>query len=111
MTRYVYMIMTAPKEGQEAAFNTFYEQQHIPDVLRVPGFVGCRRLRLSSELPSSEGAAPYVALYDIETDDLPGAIAELRRRLGTPDMPTSNTSEPSRAARYLYDVIFETQVS
>jgi hypothetical protein len=107
MPTHTYMVLTAPKEGHEAEFNAFYEQQHIPDVLRVPGFTGCRRLRLSQDFASSAGAASYVALYELTTDDPAACIAEVRRRLGTAEMPRSGFSDPSKAGAILYDVIFE----
>ncbi len=111
MAKHIYLVLTAAKAGLEAEFNDFYNKQHIPDVLRVPGFTGCRRLKLTSGFKSSDGALPYGAIYEMETDNAPAAIAELRSRLGTPQMPTSDYGDATKGGgTFLYDVIYEAQI-
>ena len=36
MSRYLFVVMTNSGEGKDAEFNRWYDNQHIPDVLRVP---------------------------------------------------------------------------
>jgi hypothetical protein len=109
MATHIYIVMTTPKAGFEKEFNNFYAKQHVPDVLRVDGFVGCQRLRLASDFANREGASPHVALYEMDTNDAPGAIAEVRRRLGTAQMPRSEFSDPAKTTTFLYEVIPESQ--
>jgi hypothetical protein len=58
---YVVTIEVAP--GSEAAWNTWHEQVHIPEVLREPGFLACRKWRDTA--PAEEGWARYVCTYEL----------------------------------------------
>ena len=105
MAKHVYLVFSAPKEGREEEYNRWYDEQHSPDVLRVPGFKAARRFRLSQTFASSPNAPAYAAVYEIEADDPAAAIADLRSRLGTPAMPVTDTSDRSQSAAWLYDLI------
>ena len=52
---------------REDEFNEWYNKTHLPDVLETPGVV--RAIRYERIAPS-EGQAKYLALYEIEADDL-----------------------------------------
>lgn len=104
MARYVWMVAAAAKPGREAEFNAFYDRQHVPDVLKSPGFVSCRRLRALEEPPL---AGRYVALYDIESDDPQGSIRQLYSLLGTDAMPPNPATDRSQTRVTLYEVISE----
>jgi len=56
----------------EDEFNEWYDRQHVPDVLRVPGFVAARRYRRSTaQFPGDNDDGQefeYLALYEIEGD-------------------------------------------
>jgi hypothetical protein len=49
----------------EAEFNQLYDQEHIPNLLKVPGVHSCRRYRLVSAQPVS--AAKYLAIYELDS--------------------------------------------
>ncbi|ORA26296.1 DUF4286 family protein [Mycobacterium aquaticum] len=60
-TRYVYVVrsvFTSPEH--EAAWNDWYDNVHLPDLLSVPGFVSAVRYRQLG----TEGH--YLAIYEIE---------------------------------------------
>jgi hypothetical protein len=54
-------VMTDIPAEIEADFNHWYDREHIPERLAVPGFAGARRYR------AVEGAPAYQALYDLES--------------------------------------------
>ena len=62
----------APPERQEE-FNAWYDTEHIPALLRVPGFITARRF-IAEERPMPARAGKiktvpqYVALYDLENE-------------------------------------------
>src|SRR5712692_5831572 len=72
MAKYTFVVMTNPTAGKEAEFNEWYNKHHIPDVLNVPGFVCGQRFRLADTQMGGENSNvyKYLALYEIETDDL-----------------------------------------
>jgi hypothetical protein len=55
-----------------AEYNTWYDEVHLRDVVALDGFVSARRLA-----PVTDGE-PFVALYEIECDDLTAAVDGLR---------------------------------
>jgi hypothetical protein len=100
MAQYCFVAITDSVPGKEEEFNTWYEQQHVGDVLRVPGFVAARRFKLVQ----AEGSLPgrYLSLYEVETDDPQTAFAELMKRAGTNQMVISEAMDTSKAVAALF---------
>lgn len=68
MARYILEVGTNCKDpAKEAEYNDWYNNTHLPDVLETPGFVGAKRYENSD---AEEGQAKFIALYEIETDDI-----------------------------------------
>jgi hypothetical protein len=88
MAKYTFVVLSNPTTpGQEAEYNEWYNKIHIPDVLNVPGFVAAQRFKLAdSQFADGKPAHRYLALYELETDDLKGSFKELQKRVGTADM-------------------------
>src|SRR5664280_2187308 len=70
MARHTFVVFTNAVEGQEDEYNDWYNDQHLPDVLNVEGFVAAQRFRLSDTDAGQEFPHRYLALYEVETDDL-----------------------------------------
>ena len=51
--------------AHEEEFNRWYDIEHLPLLLQVPGVLGARRFR------ASVGSPRYVALYDLANDEVP----------------------------------------
>lgn len=80
---YYFMVLDEPKEGADAAFNAWYEDAHLRDMLGTPGWVGARRFQRSTVQRSKTAAVPgYLAVYRIVTDDIGQAFAGVRQRAG-----------------------------
>lgn len=105
MTKHTFVVFTNPVDGKEAAYNDWYDNRHLPDVLDVPGFVSARRFRLS-DTQRATGPFPwkYLALYEIETDDLKKTLATLAERSGTAAMVMSDALAEQRLA-WVFDPI------
>jgi hypothetical protein len=91
MAKYTFVVLSNPTTpGQEAEYNEWYNI-HIPDVLNVPGFVAAQRFRLAdAQFADGTPAHRYLALYEIDTDDIKGSLKELQKRVGTDDMVMSD---------------------
>lgn len=85
MAKYRMTVFSNPVAGKEAEYNRWYDEQHLPDVCAVPGFVSAERYELSGD-----GSHRYAAIYNIETDDIDGALADLNSRAGTERMMLSD---------------------
>jgi hypothetical protein len=55
-----------PPPGRDAAFHGWYDEEHIPLRMAVPGFVSARRYR-----DTGEGAQGFLAVYEM---DAPGVL-------------------------------------
>lgn len=66
--------------AREKEFNEWYDNTHVPDILETPGFVGCTRYELLGE--PGPGQGKFLAVYEVESDDLPSAMASLQQRVG-----------------------------
>jgi len=77
MARHIQIVLSNPACGdREDEYNDWYDNQHIPDLMRLPGFVRATRYRL---VRSFAGKAPwsYMVLYDLECEDLGAMLTEL----------------------------------
>ncbi|HZO80169.1 MAG TPA: hypothetical protein VFB33_00615 [Candidatus Binataceae bacterium] len=91
MAKYTLVVLSNPTTGKEAEFNEWYDKMHVPDVLRVPGFVAAQRFKLAGpQLNDAPRPHRYLALYEIETDDIQASIDALRQRAGTTEMLISD---------------------
>lgn len=67
-------VSAAADAARESEFNKWYDKTHLPDVLETPGFI--RATRYENTEPA-EGEAKFFATYEIETDDIDGAMKAL----------------------------------
>jgi hypothetical protein len=97
MPRYHLLVLTNPTEGREAEYNDWYTNQHLDDVLRVPGVIGAQRFQ-RTEVQRDAGPYPwkYLAVYECDANDVTSVIDGLRSRSGTPDMPISSALDGAR---------------
>lgn len=91
MAKHILMALNGAKPGEEAEFERWYDAVHIPEILSIPGFVSARRFRIVNTNVQGGGGWSNMSLYEIETDDLPGALGALQGALGplTPAMDAS----------------------
>lgn len=83
MRRGVFLVQSGPADpAQDEAFNEWYSGTHLTEVLAIPGFVGARRFKLAD----GGAAHEYLAVYEIEADDLDAPLSELNRRMAAGEM-------------------------
>jgi hypothetical protein len=109
MGKHTFVVMTNPTAGKEDEFNEWYNKQHIPDVLNVPGFVSGQRFQIADAQMSREAGKgyKYLAIYEIETDDLAGTLKELRARGGTPEIVASDAIDMKNVGAFVFTPIAE----
>jgi hypothetical protein len=74
------LVGMTPGPDVEAAFNAWYDDEHVPALAKVPGVLCARRFRTSGDGPK------YVALYHLAS---PGVVdtAEWKQASGSTPMP------------------------
>jgi hypothetical protein len=105
MARFLCLVSTNSVTGRSEEFNEWYDSQHLPDLLRVPGIVSAQRYRLAELREAQSSEYEYLAIYEIETDDLnkvPAAIAEALR---SGRMPTSPAFDHAKFSMLYFEPI------
>jgi len=65
--------------AREAEFNEWYNSTHIPDMLQAEGFVAATRYQLLGN--PGPGQGKFLAVYEVEADELGKAFAGVQKRL------------------------------
>ena len=63
--------------AREDEFNAWYNDIHIPDMLKIPGMV--QATRWENAYPPGNDRRRYIAVYEAETDDLEAFLDQLRK--------------------------------
>jgi hypothetical protein len=71
----VLVVLSNAVEGKDEAFNAWYTDTHLKDLLKIPGYEAAQRFRQSDTQLGNAANLPYqyLAIYEVETDDLPAA--------------------------------------
>ena len=70
MDKYIIEVGTNCKDpAKESEYNEWYNNTHLPDVLETPGLVRATRYENTN---TGEGQAKFLAIYEVETDDIEG---------------------------------------
>lgn len=102
MKDHVFVVRTRPIAGQGDAFNEWYNQQHINDVLSVLGVVSARRYKMADG-----DTVQYLALYNICADDPHAVLREIGVRAGGERMPMSSALDMDSVDAVLFEAIGE----
>ncbi len=73
MARWILAVETnCVDPSREEEFNKWYDNTHLQDVLQSPGMLSATRYKNSL---AEEGRGKYLALYEIETEDIKQTMA------------------------------------
>jgi hypothetical protein len=101
---YFYFVFSNPVAGREDEYNRWYDEQHAPDVVSIPGFMSAQRFVLS-DLQLREVALKkpkYLVVYRIITTDLAALGAEVNRRLASGQTRMSSSFDAGSAMGITY---------
>jgi len=89
--RGVLTVLSNPRPGYEEAYNDWYQRIHLPDVLRVPGFIRAQRFRLAGG--AAAAGFRYLAIYEFDSEQPEALLGELQARAGGADMVLSEAMD------------------
>lgn len=109
MPKGILVVQTRPVSPErEDEYNKWYSEEHLPDILKVPGIVAARRYRVrdTGDVKADPATPEYLAIYEIEADDLAAPLQELRARSnqGLVRRSSSLQTDPS-PVRTFYELI------
>jgi hypothetical protein len=88
---------SSPDRDQE--YNTWYDEVHLGELVALDGFVSARRLR------PVNGESPYVAIYEIEGDDLEAILDNMIANADKLHMSDALQLDPAPIPRLLETTI------
>lgn len=105
MTRYQLVALTNAVEGREDEFNEWYDNQHLNDVLNVPGFYRAQRFINANAFSPDPPEHKYMAIYEFETDDLARTVDYFLSVTSSGKMPISSAMDATKASPAIYRVL------
>lgn len=79
MPRGILFVETRPKfSEQEQEYHRWYDETHLREVVGIDGFVSARRFA-----PIDEDGGSFIAIYEVEADDLEAVRARLREAISS----------------------------
>lgn len=109
MAKHLVLVFTNPEEGREAEFNAWYDDVHLPDVLSVAGFSAAQRFVAATGARGERPDQQYLAVYEVDTDDLPAALEALRG--AAKDMHIDESMAPETVVTYAFSAVSRRQES
>jgi hypothetical protein len=109
MPRAIMMAFSQPTNpGMEDRYNDWYDNVHLKDVLDIPGITSATRYKLSDTQQSKRIDATrhaYLAVYDVEADDIQSVIDEIGSRARTPRMEISDAISMADTKAVIYELL------
>lgn len=104
----VLVVLSNPSEGEESAYNEWYTETHLDEVVSIPGFVAARRYKLTDAqldgFPASSHS--YLSIYEIEGDPK-DAFDALVAELESGRMALPGSIEQTTIAPWSFEAITE----
>jgi hypothetical protein len=109
MEKWIYAVYSICLEpSREKEFNEWYDKVHLPDILETPGMTRATRYEIREP---AAGQGKFLALYEVETEDIDQAMALLRENVSRRREQGRMTELISVVSRALYKQITKTQES
>lgn len=113
--RSILVVHTRPVEGREDEYHRWYSEVHLPEVVRLSGFVAARRFRfVASDDERAAPELPFLAIYEVEEGRLQEARAALAEALASsreavqqgraPVLATSGALHADRAVAWYQEI-------
>jgi hypothetical protein len=78
---YQLLVFSNPLAGQDASYEDWYDHQHVPDVLMIPGFQYARRFAATDAEQGKDLQLPqYLALFTLKSGGLQATNDEITAR-------------------------------
>lgn len=100
--KYKMVVFSNAVEGRDKDFNDWYQNTHLKQIVSIKSFARAQRFRFHSNIiPGAADPARYMAIYDIETDDIGAALAAMGELAASGRMPLPDSmAQPIIGAVY-----------
>lgn len=105
MEKYIIAVYSNPTEGNEDAYNQWYSDTHLAEVLQVPGFVAAQRFRVDADQAPEPPKLKYLAIYEIEADESMDVLQVLGQASAEGKIGSSDTLDLTDISTTIYKPI------
>jgi hypothetical protein len=108
MPKHVFLVRTGPSSPERTdEYNDWYDNVHLPDLLKVKGVVGASRYRVAK---AQQGGAPvsgpqYLAIYEVDIEDVQDFFEDMMRAATDGSMRMSDALDQSVVDLTLWEEI------
>ncbi len=106
MSRYQMVVLSNPMPGREQECEQWYQNEHLKDMVSLPGFQSAQRFQLAHPMPQTE-PYQYLAIYTIETDDIDQVLKGLVTAAESGDLQVSDALDRENTYAAIYEVCGE----
>jgi hypothetical protein len=102
------MVLSNPTEGEDEAYNDWYTNIHLAEVVSIPGFIAAQRFKLTdaqiSGFPTSSHS--YLSIYEIAGDPA-AAFEQLVEELQSGRMELPGSIEQATISPWSFEAVSE----
>jgi hypothetical protein len=102
MPKFKMVALSNPVEGREDDFNDWYQNVHLPEIVSYKGVTSAQRFKSAVPMQAQGINYNYLAIYDLDTDDLGGIL----QKMGADSQAGVNTMSDAADNANTYLVIF-----
>ena len=100
------VVMMEVDPADDAVFNKWYNEEHLPERMSIPGYISARRFLLDAADGQAQGVLRYLCLWELENDSpLQSRFYREQNAKPTPTKEAAGAVVKQRA-RGLYRQIF-----
>lgn len=102
---FAYVVLSNPMPGREDEYNAWYTDQHLAEVIAVPGFVSAQRFRLRDTQAEGAPQQHYMAIYTMRTDDPEALLERLTALVESGEIAMTEAFSQDDLSTILYETI------
>jgi hypothetical protein len=95
------VVQSKAVEGRDDEYNEWYDTTHLADILALPGVRSGRRFDYETALFGGPGL-PYLAIYEIEADDINVVIGAMGQAAASGGMRQSDALDAPASVLWFY---------
>jgi hypothetical protein len=106
MDKYILVVHSNATAGNDDAYNKWYDDIHLGEVLQITGFTAAQRFKVTGA-PAAGGPPThqYLAIYELETDTPQVSLDGLGKAVSSGKMTMSGAIDMTNTAASLYGPI------
>ena len=104
----IFVVLSNPVENRTEDYNEWYSTVHLPEVLKIDGFLSAQRFQLAQAQVIDDQEYHYMALYEIDSENPQETLSNLANATW---LNMSDAIDTTNMRISVFDAIDEVMVS